>query len=80
MFRDFSLLSDQISGQNKKSLNTFVSGVKDSSLCGSVWTEASDTVHLTYLPDSAADLHSSDNTKEQSVKQIWHQGGSMLLK
>lgn len=32
MFGDFSQLSYQISGQNKKSLNTFVSGKKDSHL------------------------------------------------
>lgn len=32
MFGDLSLCSDQISGQNKKSLNTFVSGMKDSHL------------------------------------------------
>lgn len=61
VFGDYSLLSDLISGQIK-SLNTFVSGVKESSLCGSVWIEASDTVYLTYLPDSAADLHSLNNT------------------
>lgn len=32
MFWDLSLCSDQISGQNEKSLNTFVSGMKDSHL------------------------------------------------
>lgn len=32
MFGDLFLSSDQISGQNKKSLNTFVSGMKDSHL------------------------------------------------
>ncbi|KAK1892198.1 Flavin-dependent halogenase malA [Dissostichus eleginoides] len=32
MFGDFSLPWDQISGQNKKSLNTFVSGKKESHL------------------------------------------------
>lgn len=32
MFGDLALLSDQISGQNTKSLNTFVSEMKDSDL------------------------------------------------
>lgn len=32
MFGDFFLPSDQITGQNKKSLNTFVGGMKDSHL------------------------------------------------
>lgn len=56
-----------------KSFNTFVREVKDSSLCGSAWTDASNTVLLTYLCEPATDFHSPNNTKELPIKQTWQQ-------
>lgn len=54
MFGDLSLCSDQVSGKNKKSFSTFVSGMKESHLSfWSQWKTSSDTVHQTFLPESA---------------------------
>lgn len=54
MFGDLSLCSDQVSGQNKKSFSTFVSGMKESHLSfWSQWKTSSDTVHQTFIPESA---------------------------
>lgn len=48
-----------------KSFNTFVREVKDSSLCGSAWTDASNAVLLTYLCEPATGFHSPTTQRSE---------------
>lgn len=57
MFGDLSLGRDQVSGRNKKTFSTFVSGMKESHLSLATVENSCDTVDQTRLPESAGGLH-----------------------
>lgn len=59
MFGDLSLGRDQVSGRDKKTFSTFVSGMKESHLSLATVENSCDTVDQTRLPESAGGLHTA---------------------
>lgn len=59
MFGDLSLGRDRVSGRNKKTFSTFVSGMKESHLSLATVENSCDTVDQTRLPESAGGLRTA---------------------
>lgn len=57
MFGHLSLACDRVSGRNKKTFSTFVSGMKESHLSLATVENSCDTVDQTRLPESAGGVH-----------------------
>lgn len=70
MFGHLSLARDRVSGQNKKTFSTFVSGMKESHLSLATVENSCDTVDQTRLPESAGGVHMAKYL--QFLQQMGH--------